>query len=160
MLDTLITNGGIAPVTDYWLLWKSNLGWIIFGLLFTGLYFWLRITNKENNTPNTWKGYFKIEKNRKDLIIHLILYFIVVFIWLLEGGKIFGDAIKDILTSLPIVNLSKQGEKASYWFTKTMPQGDFNYFIAIWGYGITEIIKKLPVVIKYLKNSYKKIFNT
>lgn len=161
MLDSIPllkdTLGGTAPI-DYWLLWKSNIGWILFGLFFTFLYFWLRVRNKRNNDPSTFKGYFKMQENFNTLIIHLVLYFVVIFVWLLEGGLVIGNLLADLLRLIPGLDLNTLADKTSYWFAKLMPKGDLNYWTAVVGYGLTEFIKKTPVLFRILKDSYKKLF--
>lgn len=157
--DTLQISGflGVNWVDN----WFNYIFYTILGLLFTVLYFYLKKRKDNTLEPNTWKELLK--KYDVVILVHLILYFIIIFIWIVDGGDLLFVPITGIiklLTSIVGMDISGGIDAFNTSIYKVMPKGQLTYFTIFWGYFMTSIIRQLlPSIWNWIYNKFFKLKN-
>lgn len=154
MLDTLqqIQSTGWLGV-DWIVNWSNYVFYTVLGLLLTVLYFYLRKRSENIEDPNSW---IKMWQKYKDVIlVHLTLYFIIIFAWITGGGQSVFSPITGLIkliTSFIGMDINTGLDAFNKSIDTVMPIGKLTYFTTFWGFFMTSILRNfLPKIWEWLK---------
>ena len=152
--EILIDTAKVAVENSGWLgidwvgQWQFYLFFTIIGLLFMVLYFYIRLRKENKEDPDTWKCMWKKYKNI--ILTHLSLYFLILFVWVKDGGYILFlpiTATIQFALSLVGIDISTQVINLNNSLNTIMPKGELTFFTAFFGYFMTSIIRNyLPAI--------------
>lgn len=155
--DTLLTSGilGVNWADN----WDNFIFYTVLGLMFTLLYFYLRKRKDYTTEPNTWKELIK--KYKDVILVHLVLYFTIIFAWITGGGEIIFAPITGLIrltASIIGIDMSTGIDAFNTSIYKVMPKGQLTYFTVFWGYFMTSIIRQLlPNIWTWIYNKFFKL---
>lgn len=163
MLDTLVQVKDTVQATG-WLgvQWSLNyvnyIFYTVLGLLFTVFYFYLRKRQDNIEDPNSW---LQLWVKYKDVIlVHLALYFVIIFAWITGGGQSIFSPITGFVklaTSIIGMDVNAGLEAFNKSIDVVMPKGILTYFTAFWGFFMTSIIRNwLPKIWIWIYNKFFK----
>jgi len=154
----IVAGGGLEDLS-WSTMWVNYVEFIILGLLSALAYFWFVIRNAKEDS-DTFKEFFSIRKNQNDVSLHLILYFGVVLIWVLEGGVVLPMLLLEPVRGMfGLINIDITQQVGTVYasFRSWMPQGKLNWFSIILGGGMTFFVRMVvPRLVEFIKGAWGK----